>query len=193
MTTASGDNRLYCFSLSCNDHRIPKLESIQKHCPSQWDAELGEECYKWTVQEDFTTELRRSVEKDIANLKMGKDLRPHMTPYASPQKLHDAKGRKRARSPSESSSESESESEGTKAKKAKLQAKEQQAAEKKKEKEDAALKKKQEQEEAKKEREAAMATRRDAAATQRAEAAANKKATKQAELDKKKSKKQAMF
>ncbi len=191
MTTASGDNRLYCFSLSCNDHRIPKLESIQKHCPSQWDAELGEECYKWTVQEDFTTELRRSVEKDIANLKMGKDLRPHMTPYASPQKLHDAKGRKRARSPSESSSESESE--GTKAKKAKLQAKEQQAAEKKKEKEDAALKKKQEQEEAKKEREAARATRRDAAAAQRAEAAANKKATKQAELDKKKSEKQAMF
>ncbi len=191
MTTASGDNRLYCFSLSCNDHRIPKLESIQKNCPSQWDAELGEECYKWTVQEDFTTELRRSVEKDIANLKMGKDLRPHMTPYASPQKLHDAKERKRARSPSESSSESESE--GTRAKKAKLQAKEQQAAEKKKEKEDAALKKKQEQEEAKKEREAARATRRDAAATQRAEAAANKKATKQAELDKKKSEKQAMF
>ena len=186
MTTASGDNRLYCFSLSCNDHRIPKLESIQKHCPSQWDAELGEECYKWTVQEDFTTELRRSVEKDIANLKMGKDLRPHMTPYASPQRLNDAKGRKRARSPSESSSESESESEGTRAKKAKLQAKEQQAAEKKKEKEDAALIKKQE-------RAAAMATRRDAAATQRAEAAANKKATKQAELDKKKSEKQAMF
>ena len=192
MTTASGDNRLYCFSLSCNDHRIPKLESIQKHCPSQWDAELGEECYKWTVQEDFTTELRRSVEKDIANLKMGKDLRPHMTPYASPRS-HDAKGRKRARSPSESSSESESESEGTKAKKAKLQAKEQQAAEKKKQKEDAALKKKQEQEEAKKEREAARATRRDAAAAQRAEAAANKKATKQAELDNKKSEKQAMF
>ena len=184
MTTASGDNRLYCFSLSCNDHRIPKLESIQKHCPSQWDAELGEECYKWTVQEDFMTEVRRSVEKHIANLKMGNDLRPHMTPYASPQKLHDAKERKRARSPSESSSESESE--GTRAKKAKLQAKEQQAAEKKKEKEDAALIKKQE-------REAAMATRRDAAATQRAEAAANKKATKQAELDKKKSKKQAMF
>ena len=184
MTTASGDNRLYCFSLSCNDHRIPKLESIQKHCPSQWDAELGEECYKWTVQEDFTTELKRSVEKDIANLKMGKDLRPHMTPYASPQKLHDAKERKRARSPSESSSESESE--GSRAKRAKLWAKQQQAAAKKKEKEDAALIKKQE-------RAAAMATRRDAAATQRAEAAANKKAAKQAELDKKKSEKQAMF
>ena len=115
------------------------LESIKEHSESIFDAELQCETYKLTVRSDFTEDITRKVEEEVATLKAGKGLKAKMQMYKSP-----AEKKKRTRSSSSNSSsksDSSSDSDSPKTKAAKVKA--ETAAEVKAAKQEAAEKAKQ--------------------------------------------------
>jgi len=97
------------------------LKSIEQRSESLFDEQLQCQTYKLTVRSEFSEEITRKVEEDLATFKSGNKLQRKMQQYESPaDKAKKSKKRRRSSSSSSSSSKSDSDSDSPATKTAKV-------------------------------------------------------------------------